>query len=189
MMHPSTRNHLRLLLEAELQDLVANLGKIDAGDAQSFLSATQEIVDATRHLAELMTHHIEDKSAEQPRETRAALHLFRNVLRNVDVIRDAEVKLGLGDGANTKPHILLRDLRTFLDGEKRAAEFEDARQVDEVAGSKAASAGGAAGFKAASVDEVAAGFKAASVDEVAAVVARLPAKTNGTRNGAHNLKT
>ena len=122
MMHDTTRNYIRQMLQARLEELTHRMAGFATDSIHEFAQAAEEIRIVANSIADLMTHHVDvpqPAATEQPREMRAALHLYTNVLKAADTIRDMEVRLGLSDQANSKPHNLLRDITQFIDGEKR----------------------------------------------------------------------
>ncbi len=117
MLHPTTQAYVRTMLQARLVELTHRMGT-DA--PEQILETLAELKQVGQHIAEIVTHHLDvEPPAEQPREVRAALHLYKNVLKGADTIRDLEVSLGLSDKANTKPHNMLRDMTNFIEAEKQ----------------------------------------------------------------------
>lgn len=124
MLHDKTRDYTRKLLQSQLEALTHRLSQLGADDAKAINDTVIEIRDVSNYIADLMTHHLDNKPAEQPREVRAALHLYQNVLKSFDPIREIEVSLGLSEKANTRPHNFLRELRKFIEGERMARSGE-----------------------------------------------------------------
>jgi uncharacterized membrane-anchored protein YhcB (DUF1043 family) len=124
MMHDNSKTYIRQLLQARLEELTRRMGGFAIDSLHEFANTAEEIRNVANSLADLMTHHVDvaqpTTPAEAPREVRAALHLYQNVLKSADTIRDMEVRLGLSDQANTKPHNLLRDMTKFIEHERRA---------------------------------------------------------------------
>lgn len=122
MMHDTSRNYIRDMLQHRLEELTMRMGKAVADDVQTFTEIAAEMRICANSMADLMTHHIDQREpvapVEEPRETRAALQLYNHVMRSADAIRDAEVSLGLSDKANTKPHNLMRDMRQWVEKER-----------------------------------------------------------------------
>ncbi|HVQ43818.1 MAG TPA: hypothetical protein VMT30_02535 [Candidatus Saccharimonadia bacterium] len=123
MMHDTTRNYIRQMLQARLEELTHRMAGFATDSIHEFAQAAEEIRIVANSIADLMTHHVDvpQPAATEPREVRAALHLYQNVLKSADTIRDMEVRLGLSDQANTKPHNLLRDMTKFIEHEKRSS--------------------------------------------------------------------
>jgi hypothetical protein len=124
MMHDTTRNYIRQMLQARLEELTHRMAGFATDSIHEFAQAAEEIRLVANSIADLMTHHVDvpqPTPAEAPREVRAALHLYQNVLKSADTIRDMEVRLGMSDQANTKPHNLLRDMTKFIEHEKRSS--------------------------------------------------------------------
>jgi hypothetical protein len=122
MMHDTTRNYIRQMLQARLEELTHRMAGFATDSIHEFAQAAEEIRIVANSIADLMTHHVDvPQPAEAPREVRAALHLYQNVLKSADTIRDMEVRLGMSDQANTKPHNLLRDMTKFIEHEKRSS--------------------------------------------------------------------
>ena len=124
MLNDATRDYMRAHLQAEITRHVVLMQNFLPTETEAISRTLNEIRHFTLLLEDLMTHHMDAPApvvAEQPRETRAALHLYNNVLKSADVIRDMEIKLGLSDEANTKPHNLLRDMTRFIESERRHA--------------------------------------------------------------------
>lgn len=122
MMHDTSRSYIRDMLQQRLEELTMRMGKAVVDDVQTFTEIAAEMRICANSIADLMTHHIDQREpaapAEEPRETRAALQLYNHVMRSADAIRDAEVSLGLSDKANTKPHNLMRDMRQWVEKER-----------------------------------------------------------------------
>jgi len=121
MMHDNSKTYIRQLLQARLEELTRRMGGFAIDSLHEFANTAEEIRNVANSLADLMTHHVDEPqpAATEPREVRAALHLYQNVLKSADTIRDMEVRLGLSDQANTKPHNLLRDMTIFIETERR----------------------------------------------------------------------
>lgn len=123
MLNNATRDYMRAHFESRLTSAIMHLQHTHHEKVDEIAALLKEMRDITLLLEDLMTHHMDTPAptepAEQPRETRAALHLYHNVLKSADVIRDMEIKLGLSDEANTKPHNLLRDMTRFIESERR----------------------------------------------------------------------
>lgn len=128
MLHPTTQAYIRPLLQSRLRELVEELAN---DDAATIARTVEEIRTVSNAIADLVTHHLDEAPpVEQPREVKAALHLFRNVLDGADMIRDLEIQLGLSDKANTKPHNFLRGMTKFIEQEKLyASQFNDLENV------------------------------------------------------------
>lgn len=123
MLNNATRDYMRAHFESRLTSAIMHLQHTHHEKVDEIAALLKEMRDITLLLEDLMTHHMDAPApaepVEQPRETRAALHLYNNVLKSADVIRDMEIKLGLSDEANTKPHNLLRDMTRFIESERR----------------------------------------------------------------------
>jgi hypothetical protein len=133
-MHKSTREYTRKLLQAQLGVLTHRLDTLDADDAKGITQAVAEIREVANHIADLLTHHL-DEPTEPIREVRSALHLYKNVLKSYDAIRDAEISMGVGELANSRPHNLMRDMRKFIETERQWANGEElmiARVVEDL---------------------------------------------------------
>lgn len=125
MLNNATRDYMRVHFQERLAQSLSLLQRLPADATAEIATLLRDVRDITLLLEDVMTQHMDAPApaepAEQPRETRAALHLYNNVLKSADVIRDMEIKLGLSDEANTKPHNLLRDMTRFIESERRHA--------------------------------------------------------------------
>jgi hypothetical protein len=123
MLNNATRDYMRAHFQERLAQSLSLLQRLPADATAEIATLLRDVRDITLLLEDVMTQHMDAPApaepVEQPRETRAALHLYHNVLKSADVIRDMEIKLGLSDEANTKPHNLLRDMTRFIESERR----------------------------------------------------------------------
>ncbi len=141
MLHDTSRTYIRNMLQARLEELSARMATFADDNAEMIAATAAELRTVANSIADLMTHHLDAAPAEpveQPRETRAALHLYHQVLKSGDTIRDLEVALGLSEHANQKPHNLVRDMREWVERERMHLENKAPGRVDHNGRSKRA---------------------------------------------------
>jgi hypothetical protein len=117
MLTAKTRGYVRTMLQEKLNRLVEDLAA--AEPAGVVLDIVAEIQTVSGCIAEVLTE--EPAAAPQVNaETRSALHLYKNVMACEQPVRDLELKLGLDISSHdTHPHRFVKDLRSFIEREKR----------------------------------------------------------------------
>lgn len=117
MLTARTRAYVRDMLQTKLNQLVQDLATVEPGAAR-VLEITAEIHTVSTCIADVLTE--EPAAPAVNVETRSALHLYKNVMACEQPVRDLEIKLGLDIASHdTHPHRFVKDLRSFIEREKR----------------------------------------------------------------------
>lgn len=124
MLHNTTQDYIRKMLNARLEALTAELIGISAVADEKGGHRVNELITEIRtvsaSIADLLTHHMDEPKPEpaapaETEEDRAAKHLYQQIMRSASAIRDLEVKLGMSEQNGTRAHNLMKDMRQFVE--------------------------------------------------------------------------